>query len=114
MKVGEKEVDYVAALAHLDLTADERSRMVRDLNSILEHIDALNELDTSDVPPMAQVGVAGDSTSTCKETDPSLAASFARTRREDEPRPSLPHQQALANSPAKHPDFFKVPRVIES
>ena len=55
MKVSEKDVAYVAELANLELTDDERAGMVRDLNSILEYVDRLNELDTSDVPPMAQV-----------------------------------------------------------
>ena len=55
MKVTEKDVAYVAELANLELTEKERDGMLRDLNSILEYIDRLNELDTSDVPPMAQV-----------------------------------------------------------
>ena len=55
MKVTEKDVQYVADLANLELTPEEQSRMVKDLNSILEHIDRLNQLDTKDVPPMAQV-----------------------------------------------------------
>ena len=105
MKVSEKEVAYVADLANLELTAQEQERMVRDLNSILGYIDTLNELDTSQVAPMAQVmaGTEGQQTGT----------PFAYALRPDEQRSSLPHQDALVNSPAKHPDFFKVPKVIE-
>ena len=55
MKITEKDVSYVADLAHLDLTAEERTRMVKDLNSILGYIDQMNELDTANVEPMAQV-----------------------------------------------------------
>jgi len=55
MKVTAKDVAYVADLGNLELTEEERTRMVRDLNSILGHIDTLNELDTTNVPPMAQV-----------------------------------------------------------
>ena len=55
MKVTEKDVAYVADLGNLELTEEERIRMVRDLNSILGHIDSLNELDTTNVAPMAQV-----------------------------------------------------------
>ena len=55
MKVTEKDVAYVADLANLELTDQERQRMLKDLNSILDYIDRLNELDTSDVPPMAQL-----------------------------------------------------------
>src|SRR4051794_23934177 len=55
LKVTEKDVQYVAELANLELTPEESSRMLRDMNSILGHIDKLNELDTSDVEPMTQV-----------------------------------------------------------
>jgi aspartyl-tRNA(Asn)/glutamyl-tRNA(Gln) amidotransferase subunit C len=55
MKVTEKDVAYVADLANLELSAEERAGMVRDLNSILDYIDRLNQLDTSNVEPMAQV-----------------------------------------------------------
>ena len=47
--VTEKDVAYVAELAHLELTDEERARMLKDLNSILGYIDRLNELDTADV-----------------------------------------------------------------
>ena len=53
--VSEKDVSYVADLAHLELTDEERARMLKDLNSILGYIDRLNQLDTSNVEPMAQV-----------------------------------------------------------
>ena len=55
MKVTDKDVSYVADLANLELSEDERTRMVRDLNSILGHVESLNALDTQNVPPMAQV-----------------------------------------------------------
>ena len=62
--VSEKDVTYVADLAHLELTAEERARMLKDLNSILGYIERLNQLDTTNVEPMAQVasryGVAKD------------------------------------------------------
>ncbi len=53
--VTEKDVTYVADLAHLELTEDERARMLKDLNSILGYIERLNQLDTANVEPMAQV-----------------------------------------------------------
>ena len=49
MKVNDKDVAYVAELANLELTAEERVRMLRDLNSILEYVDRLNELNTENV-----------------------------------------------------------------
>ncbi len=100
--VTEKDVSYVADLAYLELTDDERARMLKDLNSILDYIDRLNQLDTSAVEPMAQV------------------ASHYGTRhdasgimRPDKPAPSLPRDEALRNSPVSNGVFFKVPKVIE-
>ena len=55
MKVTEKDVGSLADLANLELSGDEQIAMVRDLNSILDYIDRLNQLDTSNVQPMAQV-----------------------------------------------------------
>ena len=111
MKVTEKDVAYVADLANLELTAEERTGMLRDLNSILEYIDRLNELDTSDVPPMAQV-------SDRYGVDDSKQGSerFAYANREDileGLRKSLPHEEALANAPDADEQFFQVPKVIE-
>lgn len=96
MKITDKDVAYVADLAHLELTPQERERMLRDLNSILEYIDRLNELDTANVPPMAQTLLRA-----------------AETMREDALRPSLPHDAALGNAPDSDGEFFRVPKVIE-
>jgi len=111
MKVTEKDVVYVAELANLELTTEERSGMLRDLNSILDYVDRLNELDTSDAPPMAQVSdrYGVDSAKQGGER-------FAYASREDVLeglRKSLPHSEALANAPDADEDFFRVPKVIE-
>jgi len=111
MKVTDKDVVYVADLANLELTEQERAGMLRDLNSILDYVDRLNELDTSDVPPMAQV-------SDRYGVDESKQGSerFAYAGREDVVeglRKSLPHHEALANAPDADEDFFRVPKVIE-
>jgi aspartyl-tRNA(Asn)/glutamyl-tRNA(Gln) amidotransferase subunit C len=111
MKVTEQDVAYVADLANLDLTDDERRQMLRDLNSILDYIDRLNELDTSNVAPMAQVSdrYGVDEAKQGGER-------FAYASREDVPeglRKSLPHDEAMANAPDAHENFFRVPKVIE-
>lgn len=104
--VSENDVSYVADLAHLELTPEERARMLKDLNSILGYIDRLNELDTSKVEPMAQVA---DRYSERKgEGTP-----FDYAMRADELRPSLPREDALRSAPATDGVFFKVPKVIE-
>jgi len=111
MKVTEKDVTYVADLANLELSDDERTRMVRDLNSILGHVDTLSELDTNGVPPMAQV-------SDRYGVDESKQGSerFAYARREDVHeglRKSFKREVALANAPESDGTFFQVPKVIE-
>jgi len=105
MKVTEKDVAYVADLANLELTDQERQRMLKDLNSILDYIDRLNELDTSDVPPMAQISAKfGRSDAKVPETS---------GWREDVLVPCLQHAEAMKNAPETDGDFFKVPKVIE-
>jgi aspartyl-tRNA(Asn)/glutamyl-tRNA(Gln) amidotransferase subunit C len=106
MKVTEKDVTYVADLANLELTDQERLRMLKDLNSILEYIDRLNELDTSNVPPMSQISGKFDGTE-----EP--GSKFSHALRADVVVPCLPHQDALKNAPETDGDFFKVPKVIE-
>ncbi|HSY63634.1 MAG TPA: Asp-tRNA(Asn)/Glu-tRNA(Gln) amidotransferase subunit GatC [Terriglobales bacterium] len=111
MKVTEKDVANVADLANLELTEAERAVLLRDLNSILDYIDRLNQLDTTEVPPMAQVSdrYGIDQSKTGSER-------FAYSSREDVLeglRKSLPHNVALQNAPDSDGTFFKVPKVIE-
>jgi len=111
MKVTEKDVTYVADLANLELSPEERAGMLRDLNSIIEYVDRLNELDTSKVEPMAQV-------SDRYGVDDSNQGSerFAYASRDDVPeglRKSLSQETALENAPDADGTFFRVPKVIE-
>jgi len=72
--------------------------MSRDLAQILTHIEQLNELDTTNVQPMAQVLFDADEIATL---------------RKDVPRAPLSNQEALANAAATGAGYFKVPKVIE-
>ena len=110
-RVSVEDVRRVAELASLELTAEEETRMLRDLNAILGHVSQLNELDTSNVPPMAQV-------SDRYGVDKAKLGSerFAYANRQDileGLRKSLPHVKALENAPDADEDFFRVPKVIE-
>jgi aspartyl-tRNA(Asn)/glutamyl-tRNA(Gln) amidotransferase subunit C len=98
LKITEQEVRYVADLANLMLTNEEVTRMARDLDEILAHVDKLNELDTSNVEPMAQVLFNAEETATL---------------RDDDERSSLGTEQALQNAALKGGGYFKIPRVIE-
>jgi aspartyl-tRNA(Asn)/glutamyl-tRNA(Gln) amidotransferase subunit C len=111
MKVTEKDVSYVADLANLELDDAERARMVRDLNSILGYVDSLGELNTTDVPPMAQV-----SDRYGLDASKQGSARFAYASRDDAKeglRRSFTTDVALANAPESDGKFFKVPKVIE-
>ena len=105
MSVSEKDVERVAELANLELTSGEKAAMLRDLNSVLGYFAQLNELDTSSVPPMAQVA---DLLSVGRE-----AETGALHLRPDEVAPSLNREQVLACAPDTDGVFFKVPKVIE-
>jgi aspartyl-tRNA(Asn)/glutamyl-tRNA(Gln) amidotransferase subunit C len=98
VKITEKEVRYVASLANLALSEEEIARLRADLDGILEHMDQLNEIDTSGVEPMAQVLFDDEETATL---------------RADVPHAPLGNQTALANAPQPGSGYFKVPKVIE-
>ncbi|MCG0276018.1 MAG: Asp-tRNA(Asn)/Glu-tRNA(Gln) amidotransferase subunit GatC [Thermosediminibacteraceae bacterium] len=95
MKITIETVEHVANLARLYLSEDEKAEMAKKLNSILEYMDKLNELDTTDVPPTAHI------------------IPIKNVFREDVVKESLPREEALKNAPDKERGFFKVPRIIE-
>lgn len=110
MKVTEKDVAYVADLANLELSQQERNDMLRDLNSILGYIERLNELDTSGVEPMAQVS------DRYRLDQDQGAGKLLYSSREDIPeglRKSLSREAALKNAPDSDGTFFQTPKVIE-
>ncbi len=107
MKITLNDVDYVATLANLELTLEERQSMLRDLNSILQYVERLNQLDTTGVPPMAQV------TRALASDNQGQTLSAMRDDRLHGLRPSLPQQEALGNAPESDGTFFLVPKVIE-
>ena len=101
MKITDADVRYISDLANLRLTDLERAEMQKDLNTILEYIDQLSQVETSDLDPMAQVAQISAS------NRPSEAL------RPDERRECLPHDLAMANAPQSDGTFFRVPKVIE-
>ena len=95
MAVSKEDVEYVAKLARIELTEDEKNTLTSQLSSILDHIQKLNELDTEGVEPTFHV------------------LDVTNVFREDVVRPSLPTEEVLKNAPARDGDFFKVPKIIE-
>ncbi|MTI86793.1 MAG: Asp-tRNA(Asn)/Glu-tRNA(Gln) amidotransferase subunit GatC [Balneolaceae bacterium] len=95
MSVTEKDVRYVANLARLKLPENEVKSLANDMNKILEYMELLNEVDTSNVAPLEHV----------IELDSRL-----RTDKAEKP---LDHDDALKNAPDADSDYFRVPKVIE-
>ncbi|MGH9326492.1 MAG: Asp-tRNA(Asn)/Glu-tRNA(Gln) amidotransferase subunit GatC [Terriglobia bacterium] len=98
MELSEPEVLRVADLAHLELTPEEVQKFQPQLAAILEYVQTLNQLDTANVEPMAQVIVPGAPESAL---------------RPDDARASLPQEIALQNAPEAGAGHFKVPSVID-
>lgn len=90
-----EEIKQIATLARLSLAQDEAERLCHDLDSMLDYVGLLAELDTRNVEPTAQVVPA------------------ASLLRPDQVEPSLDVALALANAPASEAAAFLVPKVIE-
>jgi len=90
------DVERIAALAHLDLSGDEKARFAKQLADILDYAQQLQAVDTAGVPATAHVHAIADA------------------ERDDVVRPSLSPQEAVANAPdaAIEAGLFRVPRVI--
>jgi aspartyl-tRNA(Asn)/glutamyl-tRNA(Gln) amidotransferase subunit C len=97
MKIGTNEVDYVAKLAQLAITEEEKRLFIGQLNSILEYVEQLNRLNTENVEPTAHAV---------------LSMGPAHGLRPDEPKVTFSQDESLANAPATGAGHFKVPKVI--
>lgn len=95
MAAVEIDVKYVAHLARVGLTPAEEEKLGAQLGQILGYIEKLNQLAVSNVEPTAH------------------AVPLVNVMRADEPRPSLPNEEALRNAPAKANGLFLVPKIVE-
>ena len=89
------QVRWVAHLARLELSDAELETMTRQLSAIVEYVNQLQQVNTDGVEPLAHV------------------AELSNVFRADEPAPSLPVDQALANAPDRQGDFYRVPAVLD-
>jgi aspartyl-tRNA(Asn)/glutamyl-tRNA(Gln) amidotransferase subunit C len=90
-----EQVRHVARLARLELSAEEERTLAAELSAIVTYIDKLNQLDTTNVEPTAQVAEAGTPVRDDAITNQPAA------------------DQMLANAPAHQGHFFLVPKIIE-
>ncbi len=88
-------VKHIAELAKLEFKEGEIDLFSEQFKEIVEYIDTLNEVELSDIEPLAQI------------TD------FENVLRQDVVQPSISLEDALKNAPKKNENFFKVPKVIE-
>ena len=95
MSVTRDDVRHVARLARLDFSAEDEARMAEELSQILGHVDELDELDTSGVPPMSHV------------------LDVTNVFRADEIEERIDRGQALEPAPDAGEEHFLVPQVIE-
>ena len=95
MAISVKEVEYLALLARIELTPQEKERFTSQLDEILTYVEKLKTARTEGVPPTTHV------------------LKLTNVFREDKVQPSLSSEQALANAPSKEGPFFKVPRIID-
>ena len=98
MPITKTDVEKIAELGRLELSSEETELLTEQLSSIIGHIEKLNELDTTDVPPMSHCAPAGGDVEYAK--------------RDDQVRPSLGQELAVENAPDAEAGYFKVPRVI--
>ena len=95
MAASDFDVKYVAHLARIQLSPDEEQKLGAQLGHILGFVEQLKTLDVSQVEPTAH------------------AVPAVNVTRADEIRPSLPHDDALRNAPAKANGLFMVPKIVE-
>ena len=95
MSDSEFDIKYVANLARIALTHEEEARIGSQLGDILGYVKKLEELDISDVEPMAH------------------AVPLDNVLRADEVQPSITNEEALANAPKKANGLFVVPKIVE-
>lgn len=95
MSVTKDDVNYVADLARLQLTEEETESLAGDMNSILDYMSTLDEVDTSDVEPLEHV------------------IDLEYRFRQDKAEEPLSHEDTLKNAPDADTDYFRVPTVID-
>lgn len=94
MKSDTIDIRHVAALARIALTDEEIERFSKELGDLLEHVRALERLDTQSVAATAQV------------------VESRNVFRSDSPRPCLDREEVLEAAPQRQGGFFRVPRII--
>ena len=94
-RIDKTQVRKVAKLSRLELTEPEVEEFTGQLSAILDYVEKMNELDTTDIEPLAH------------------CLPISNVLREDCARESLGTEKVLANAPQRDGDFFKVPKILD-
>ncbi|MBK6976059.1 MAG: Asp-tRNA(Asn)/Glu-tRNA(Gln) amidotransferase subunit GatC [Cytophagaceae bacterium] len=95
MKIDKEKIEQIAHLARLELTEEEKQSMAKDFENILEWMDQLKEIDTTQTEPLIHMHKG------------------VNIYRKDEAEIHLSREEGLLNAPLKNEEYFKVPKVIE-
>lgn len=95
MKITDDLLDYIGILARLDITPEEREQDKTEISKIIDYMDTLNELDTTDIEAMSH------------------AFPVKNVFREDDVKPSVDREIITLNAPNKKDGCFKVPKTVE-
>lgn len=95
MKITEETINYVAALAKLNLSDEEKEKASKDLNSIINYMDHMNELNTDNIEPMSHI------------------FPLRNVFRDDVVTNEDNREELISNAPAKKDGCFIVPKTVE-
>lgn len=95
MKITEELIDHIAHLARLEFRGEDKASIQKDMERMIEFVDKLSEVDTANVEPLIF-----------------MSEEINRVR-EDEPKVTVTHEEALKNAPKKDSDYFRIPKVLD-
>jgi len=95
MKITEELIDHIAHLARLEFQGEDKVSIQKDMERMIEFVDKLSEVDTANVEPLI------------------FMSEEMNRLREDEPKVTLTHEEALKNAPKKDSDYFRIPKVLD-
>jgi len=95
MKITEELIDHIAHLARLEFQGEDKVSIKKDMERMIEFVDKLSEVDTTNVEPLI------------------FMSEEINRLREDEPKVTVTHEEALRNAPKKDSDYFRIPKVLD-
>ncbi|MDP4638033.1 MAG: Asp-tRNA(Asn)/Glu-tRNA(Gln) amidotransferase subunit GatC [Crocinitomicaceae bacterium] len=95
MKITEELIDHIAHLSRLEFKGEDKASIQKDMERMIEFVDKLSEVDTTNVEPLIF-----------------MSEEINRVR-EDEPKVTVSHEEALKNAPKKDSDYFRIPKVLD-